>query len=90
MFKIDNILNKIKELGTIEGDNPTALASQLDIKPDTMRYIIKQIKKSHCNGATAEYAKYSQFVIKDKFPAPKAAPVITKLGVVPPVPLMGF
>ena len=67
MFKIDNILNKIKELGTIEGDNPTALASQLDIKPDTMRYIIKQIKKSHCNGATAEYAKYSQFEVRDKF-----------------------
>ena len=34
---------------------------------NTIRYIIKQIKKSHCNGATAEYAKYSQFEYKEAF-----------------------
>lgn len=66
-FKIDQILAEIKNKGVVEGKNPTDIAKQLNQNPDTIRYIIKQIKKSHCNGATAEYAKYSQFEYKEAF-----------------------
>ena len=66
-YKIDEILAEIKARGIIEGKHPADIAKQLNQKPDTIRYIIKQIKKSHCNGATAEYAKYSQFEYKEAF-----------------------
>jgi len=63
----DAILDKIKELGIIAGDTPAEIAKKLDVKPDAIRFVIKQINKSHCNGAPAEYQKYSKFVVKDKF-----------------------
>lgn len=66
-YKIDEILAKIREQKMIAGKHPADIAKQLNQKPDTIRYIIKQIKKSHCNGATAEYAKYSQFEYKEAF-----------------------
>lgn len=66
-YKIDKILTEIKTKGIVEGKHPADIAKQLNQKPDTIRYIIKQIKKSHCNGATAEYAKYSQFEYKEAF-----------------------
>ena len=63
----DAILDKIKELGMIAGDTATDIAKKLNVKPDAIRFVIKQINKSHCNGAPAEYQKYSNFVVKDKF-----------------------
>jgi hypothetical protein len=63
----DTILDKIKELGMITGDTPADIAKKLDTKPDLVRFVIKQINKSHCNGAPADYQKYSKFVVKDKF-----------------------
>ena len=63
----DKILAKIKEQKTIAGKHPADIAKQLNENPNVIRYIIKQIKKSHCNGATAEYAKYSQFEYKEGF-----------------------
>ena len=66
-YNTDKILAKIKEQKIVAGKHPTDIAKQLNEKPDTIRYIIKQIKKSHCNGATAEYAKYSQFEYKEAF-----------------------
>lgn len=66
-YKIDEILTEIKTRGIVEGKYPADIAKQLNQNPDTIRYIIKQIKKSHCNGATAEYVKYSQFEYKEAF-----------------------
>lgn len=66
-YKIDKILTEIKTRGIVEGKHPADIAKQLNQEPNTIRYIIKQIKKSHCNGATAEYAKYSQFEYKEAF-----------------------
>ena len=66
-YNTDKILAKIKEQKIIAGKRPADIAKQLNEKPDTIRFIIKQIKKSHCNGATAEYAKYSQFEFKEAF-----------------------
>jgi len=63
----DTILDKIKELGMITGDTPADIAKKLNVKPDAMRFVIKQINKSHCNGAPADYQKYSKFFVKDKF-----------------------
>ena len=63
----DKILAKIKEQKIVVGKHPADIAKQLNEKPNIIRYIIKQIKKSHCNGATAEYAKYSQFEYKEGF-----------------------
>ena len=66
-FKIDQILVEIKNKGIVKGKNPTDIAKQLNQRADTIRYIIKRIKKSHCNGATAEYAKYSQYEYREAF-----------------------
>ena len=66
-YKIDKILAEIKTRRIIEGKHPADIAKQLNQESNTIRYIIKQIKKSHCNGATAEYAKYSQFEYKEAF-----------------------
>ena len=66
-YKIDEILTEIKTKGIVEGKHPADIAKQLNENPNVIRYIIKKIKKSHCNGATAEYAKYSQFEYKEAF-----------------------
>jgi DNA-binding CsgD family transcriptional regulator len=66
-YKIDEILTEIKTKVIVEGKHPADIAKQLNENPNVIRYIIKQIKKSHCNGATAEYAKYSQFEYKEAF-----------------------
>lgn len=66
-YKIDEILAEIKTRGIVEGKYPADIARQLNQEANTIRYIIKQIKRSHCNGATAEYAKYSQFEYKEAF-----------------------
>ena len=63
----DKILAKIKEQKIIAGKHPADIAKQLNENPNVIRYIIKRIKRSHCNGATAEYAKYSQFEYKEGF-----------------------
>ena len=63
----DKILAKIKEQKIVAGKHPADIAKQLNENPNVIRYIIKKIKKSHCNGATAEYAKYSQFEYKEAF-----------------------
>ena len=66
-YKIDKILAEIKTRGIVEGKHPADIARQLNQEANIIRYIIKQIKKSHCNGATAEYAKYSKFEYKEAF-----------------------
>lgn len=63
----DKILAKIKEQKIIAGKHPADIAKQLNENPNIIRYIIERIKKSHCNGATAQYAKYSQFEYKEAF-----------------------
>ncbi len=66
-YKIDKLLAEIKTREIVKGKHPADIARQLNQEANTIRYIIKQIKKSHCNGATAEYAKYSQFEYKEAF-----------------------
>lgn len=77
-YNIDKILDKIKEQKIIAGKHPADIAKQLNEKPDTIRYIIKQIKKSHCNGVTAEYAKYSQFQYKEAFSENDLVSIVVK------------
>jgi len=66
-YKVDKILEEIANRKIVAGKNASDIARQLNEKPDTIRDIIKKINKSHCNGATAEYLKYSRFEVKQAF-----------------------
>lgn len=67
MYKVDKILEQIKQLKVVSGKNTEEIGKQLGIRGGEVRYVIKCIQRSQCNGATKEFGKYLDFQYKDAF-----------------------
>lgn len=80
MYKVDKVLEQIKQLKVVAGKNTEEIAKQLGIRGGEVRYIIKCIKKSQCNGATKEFDKYLDFQYKDAFSNQYNISIIFKNG----------
>jgi hypothetical protein len=67
MYKVDKVLEQIKQLKVVAGRNTEEIGKQLGIRGGEVRYIIQCIKKSQCNGASKEFDKYLNFQYRDAF-----------------------
>lgn len=80
MYKVDKVLEQIKQLKVVAGRNTEEIGKQLGIRGGEVRYIIQCIKKSQCNGATKEFNKYLDFEYKDAFSDKDNISIIFKNG----------